>query len=119
MKASQDFNQHDLDRLFAEYREACDVPEPSVNFMPALWERIDAGQSWTKHVWKWANGFVAAAAAASLFLVMLQMLPRHSSDFYAATYVETLADHDDDQAIGELARVSVPDQPRTQEMPQR
>jgi hypothetical protein len=51
--------------------------------------------------------------------VMLQMLPRHSSDFYAGTYVETLADHDDDQAIGELARVSMPDQPRNQEMPQR
>ncbi|MBI5280082.1 MAG: hypothetical protein HY858_00265 [Candidatus Solibacter usitatus] len=108
MKERADNLERDFDRLLSAYRDACQAPEPSPEFIPMLWARIENGRSWTTQVWKWANGFVAAAAAASLFLVLLQMLPRHSSDFYGATYLETLADHDDDQALGEVARVTVP-----------
>lgn len=101
-------NEAELDRLLTAYREACPAPEASVNFMPHLWERIDGSQNWTRQVWKWANGMVAAAAAASLFFVMLQLLPRHTPDFYGATYLETLADqHDDDEALENVAMSSV------------
>ncbi|MBI5083956.1 MAG: hypothetical protein HZB13_05090 [Acidobacteria bacterium] len=108
MKEQADNLERDFEGLLSAYREACPVPEATPEFMPGLWARIESGQGWTKQVWKWANGFMAAAAAASLFLVMLQMVPRHGSDFYGATYLETLADQDDDQALGEVARVTVP-----------
>ena len=34
-----------LDDLFHAYREACPDPEPSVNFMPAMWAKIEARQA--------------------------------------------------------------------------
>lgn len=104
MNNPRDCDEDRLDALFARYREACPDVEPSADFMPRLWERIEGRQSWGTQVWKWANGFVAAAAAASLFFVMLQMLPGRASDFYTSTYVEALADeHDNDQVLGEFA----------------
>ncbi len=102
-------NGAQLDRLLAAYREACPAPEARADFMPRLWERIDGSQNWTRRLWKWANGMVAAAAAASLFFVMLQLLPRQSPEFYGATYLETLADqHDDDAALENVAVLILP-----------
>lgn len=104
MNESLERNEAELDRLLAAYREACPAPEAKSDFMPRLWERIEGGQYWTRYVWKWANGMVAAAVAASLFFVMLQLVPKHSPEFYGATYLETLADqHDDDQVLENVA----------------
>ena len=76
--------------------------------MPRLWERIDGRQGWTRQAWKWANGMVAAAVAASLFFAMLQTLPKRTLDFYGATYLETLANqHDVDDTLDNVALVSV------------
>jgi anti-sigma-K factor RskA len=83
-----------LDRLFAEYRQACEAPELSGGFMPALWQKIEARQS-TSWVFKKISGwFVAASAAATAVLaVALLSVPGGNSN-YAATYVEALAaDH--------------------------
>ncbi len=86
-----------LDQLFLEYRDACDAPELSPGFMPALWQKIEARQS-TSWVFKKVSGwFVAASAAATavLALVLLSMpsMPVGSNG-YAANYVDALAaDH--------------------------
>ncbi len=98
-------HEKEFDQLLASYREACEAPEASADFMPRLWERIESRQSWwSGQAWKWANSLVAAAAMASLFFVMLQMLPRTSGVFTSATYLETLADaHDDADAMGDMA----------------
>jgi hypothetical protein len=106
MKFEPAANEVQFDRLMGEYRDACPVPEASANFMPQLWERIDASQGWTKQVWKWANSFAVAAALASLFFVMMQMLPRTSAVFASATYLETLDDQHDNDALAELAMTS-------------
>lgn len=111
MKMEPAANEARLDQLLTAYRDACITPEASANFMPQLWERIDASQSWTGQVWKWANSLTVAAALASLFFVMLQMLPRTNAVFATATYLETLADQHDDDAVAELAMTSgVPSQ---------
>ena len=110
-------NDAELDQLLAAYREACPTPEANPDFMPRLWERIDGTQSWSRQVWKWANGMVAAAAAASLFFVMLQLLPKHSPDFYGATYLEALADQrDNDDALETVAALN---QKPPQELPSK
>lgn len=103
----------ELDRLLAAYREACEPPEPSADFMPRLWARIEAApQGWAERLWKWANGLAAAAAAASVLLVALQMFSRPAPDFYSATYVETLlAQTDAELAPAELAGVPAPPAP--------
>ncbi len=96
-------NQEHLDRLLAAYRDACPEPEASVNFMPELWERIDASQHWSRQLWKWANSLAAAAALASIFFMMLQMMPRTGGVFTSSTYLETLAAEHDDKALSEIA----------------
>lgn len=106
MKIESAASEAQFDRLMEAYRDACPEPEASAAFMPQLWERIDASQSWTKQAWKWANSLTVAAALASLFFVMLQMLPHTSGVFATATYLETLADQHDDDALAELAMSS-------------
>jgi len=118
MQSPEDRSNQQLDQLFASYREACGEPEVPADFMPKLWDRIDSAPHWTKQIWKWANGLVMAAAAASLFFVMLQMMPKHQAMVYSATYLEALADHADDEVLRDVAVARRPseDRPR-QEMP--
>lgn len=110
MKFEPAANEARLDRLMQAYRDACPEPEASAAFMPKLWERIDASQNWTRRAWRWANSLTMAAALASLFFVMLQMLPRTGGVFASATYLETLANEHDDDALAELAVSTAPAQ---------
>jgi hypothetical protein len=86
-----------LNRLFEEYRDACEAPELSAGFMPALWQKIEARQS-SSWVFKKISGwFVAASAAASAVLALALLstpaMPVGASN-YADTYVDALAaDH--------------------------
>jgi hypothetical protein len=79
-----------LDALFQAYRE-CPVPEPSVNFMPNLWARIEARQRCTFSFRRMAGGFVTAALALSVALGVYLAIPR-PNPYYSETYVEALAD---------------------------
>ena len=86
-----------LDRLFQEYREACEVPDASANFMPALWQKIEARQSPSWVFKKISGWFVAASAAATAALLLATFAAPSgpvSSNIYAGTYVDALAaDH--------------------------
>lgn len=79
-----------LDALFQAYRDACPAPEPGPNFMPQLWQRIEARQRFSSFLGRVASGFVTAAVAASLAMAAYLYLPRHSSAFYSESYVEAL-----------------------------
>jgi hypothetical protein len=83
-----------LDRLFAEYRNACEAPELSAGFMPALWQKIEARQS-TSWVFRKISGwFVAASAAATAVLALALLSMPSIPGGSASTYVEALAaDH--------------------------
>jgi hypothetical protein len=60
-----------LDNLFQEYRAACPDVEASAQFMPALWEKIEARHSF----WWVFQGFArtAMAGCAALALLMLAL----------------------------------------------
>jgi len=60
-----------LDRLLALYREATPDPEPSADFMPKLWEQIEERKEVAARCRKWAQVFVAAAAALCLIFGVL------------------------------------------------
>jgi len=85
-----------LDRLFLEYRDACDAPELSANFMPALWQKIEARQS-SSWIFKKVSGWfvaVSAAASAVLAIALLSTPAVSGGNSYANTYVDALAaDH--------------------------
>jgi len=83
--------EHKLDALFAEYRTACPDPEPSVDFMPAMWKRIEARRVATVSVFRhWAQACVMATVALAV-LIGAVLIPRLQSDPAAnASYVEAL-----------------------------
>jgi hypothetical protein len=85
-----------LDRLFLEYRDACDAPELSANFMPALWQKIEARQSYS-WIFKKVSGWLVAASAAASAVLAVALLTMPSSPvnvMNAETYVDALAaDH--------------------------
>jgi hypothetical protein len=81
-------NEEKLDALFRAFRD-CPTPEPSVNFMPELWAKIESRQRFTFSLRRMAGAFVTAALALSLALGAYLAIP-HSNPYYAQTYVETL-----------------------------
>jgi hypothetical protein len=80
-----------LDALFRAFRE-CPTPEPSVNFMPNLWGRIESRQSFTFSFRRMASAFVTAALALSVALGVYMAIPRSNQSYYSQTYVEALAE---------------------------
>jgi hypothetical protein len=91
MRPGEDLERR-FDELLGRYREACPDPEASATFMPGLWQKIEARQNYLLEWKRWTQGFLAGAVAASALFIVLQVLPKPSTDFYTSTYVETLAD---------------------------
>ena len=79
-----------LNDLFGAYGEACIAPEPSANFMPQLWQRIESRQTFSFFFGRVARGFVTASVAATLAMAVYLTIP-HASSSYASSYVEVLA----------------------------
>jgi len=81
-----------LDALFRAYRNACPTPQESANFMPDLWQRIEARQSFAFSFRRLASALVPAAVALSIALGVYSYTPRHTSSYTAQTYIEALAE---------------------------
>ena len=85
-----------LDTLFHAYRNACPDPEPSVNFMPEMWAKIEAREASSNVFNRFAKALVTAALGASVLMGLLsasynQPAVPSSSD---GTYIQALAaDH--------------------------
>ncbi|HBY64564.1 MAG TPA: hypothetical protein DEH78_32490 [Solibacterales bacterium] len=80
-----------LDQLFAAYREAIPDPEASPDFMPELWQKIEARQSPAVYWRRWANVFVTGALAASV-LLSFALFSLNSGP--GVGYVDSLAEAD-------------------------
>ena len=92
--------EHRLDRLFADYRAACPDPEPGANFMPTLWQRIEARRNPVLQWVTMSRRALVGALAMCLVLGFVLGTALSSSQFYQSTYIEAL---DDDAAPEELA----------------
>jgi len=79
-----------LDALFRAFA-ACPTPEPSANFMPTLWQKIEARQTFTFSFRRMANTFAAAAVAMTLALSVYMYIPR-SNPTPNQTYMDVLAE---------------------------
>ncbi len=87
-----------LDALFAEYRMACPDPEPSADFMPGLWKRIESRRGAAVSVFRhWAQVCVMATLALT-FLIGAVLIPRFQENATpSSSYLEALsAEHSAD-----------------------
>ena len=83
-----------LDSLWAEYRQACPDPEPSANFTPQVWQRIEARRRATSSLRRWAEAWVMAALTLTL-LIAAFLIPRYQRQpVYQSTYADVLAEAD-------------------------
>ena len=96
VRGGEDNLETRLDGLFAAYREACPDPEPSPDFMPRLWARIEGRrQSQEVFAWRrWAQAFLSLAAVTCLLIVVLQVLPSSTSAYFRSTYIDQLSEDD-------------------------
>jgi len=85
-------DEEKLDALFRAYRQACPTPEASNNFMPDLWQRIEARQGFLFSFRRLANALVPAAVALSIALGLYAYTPWHNPTAAPQTYIEALAE---------------------------
>lgn len=82
-----------LDALFQAYKRACATPDASANFMPELWEKIEARQKLTFSFRRMANAVATAAVALSIALGVYVSMPHHPTiHYYSQSYLEALSD---------------------------
>jgi hypothetical protein len=95
-----------LDRLLAAYRDALPDVEATPQFLPGVWQRIEAANpvSWIFPLRQFAIRLVAASALAAAILTGSAMLtPQRLPDagILDASYVDmlTLASMDEDEGV--------------------
>ncbi len=81
-----------FDALMQAYRTACGSPEASANFMPQLWAKIEARQSFTFSFRRMANLFATASVTLSIALLGIYLAVPRSSPVVSQSYVEALAE---------------------------
>jgi len=87
-------NDNRLDQLFHAYREACPDPEPSVNFMPEMWARIEAREVSSTVFGRFAKALVTLALGASVVMALMSASYTQPGPSYDGSYIQALAaDH--------------------------
>jgi len=104
MSEGRDGTEARLDALFAEYRSAVPDPDSSPNFMPALWQKIEARRVETTFVFRhMVRAWVMAALALTLLIIVLLPRVRPEPIYSASTYVEVLDESHSNDAADLLA----------------
>jgi len=88
-----------LDALWVEFREATPDPEASPDFMPQLWQKIEARRVETTSVFRRLAQICVMATIALALVISAVLIPHSSNDeaFYSVTYVDVLAaEHSND-----------------------
>jgi hypothetical protein len=86
-------NQMDegLDALWARYRDSCPDPEPTAQFMPGLWQRIDARRTASASIFRRLSQICVMTTVALILLMAVVLIPRIQNVLvYSATYVDVL-----------------------------
>jgi hypothetical protein len=87
-----------LNRLFESYRDACPAIEPDSLFMPRLWQKIEARQSFGPVFERLTRLFASAAAAVCLLLLVLNLISSPQNRLTASSYTDALmAEHSAEQ----------------------
>ena len=87
-------DERSLDELFVRYRQACPDVDPDPNFMPVLWQKIEARHSFWFTFVRFGRGALTASAAVCLLLVVLNLAstPQVMASYTDAILAETSAE---------------------------
>jgi len=87
-------DERSLDELFLRYRDACPEVDPGPNFMPMLWQKIEARHSFWFTFVRFGRGALTASAAVCLLLLVLNLssTPQVMASYTDAILAETSAE---------------------------
>ena len=87
-------DERSLDELFERYRTACPDVDPGPNFMPLLWQKIEARHGFWFTFVRFGRGALTASAALCLLLVVLNLssTPQVMASYTDAILAETSAE---------------------------
>ncbi|MEP6601452.1 MAG: hypothetical protein ABJB49_06520 [Nitrospirota bacterium] len=84
---------HDLDAMLDVYRRDIGEPEASANFMPRLWQKIEAKRTFAFRFRRLTQVFVGAAAAICLLIAGVStVLPPSAAPQLRGSYLDALAE---------------------------
>lgn len=93
----------ELGALFSEYRAACPDPEGGRDFMPHLWQKIEARRAGSEKMLR-RLAQICVMATVALTIVMAVVIPRIQVDpTVDSSYVDVLAAANNTDAIEVLA----------------
>jgi len=97
MNSDEQFDASDergLDELFDRYRLACPDVEAGPNFMPTLWQKIEARHSFWFTFVRFGRGALTASAALCLLLLVLNLstTPQVMASYTDAILAESSAE---------------------------
>lgn len=100
-------DEMELDEVFGRYRAACPDVEASPNFMPGLWQKIDARRTWWFHFGRLGKNALAMSAGLSLILLALNLVQPQDP---ASSYVDALLPDDSAEQVytTEISRPAMP-----------
>jgi len=97
-----------LSALFQAYRDVCPDPEASPNFMPQLWQKIEARERVSSVFGRLARNLVTAALAVStLMAIAVSIEHSRSGPLPSETYVEILAEDHARRELGYFEPVRI------------
>lgn len=97
-----------LDELFQTYRDSCPDVEPGANFMPVLWQKIEARRGFWFAFERLARTGMAAAAVLCLLLLALNFVTANQSAAFQSYTDALMADHSAEQTYYAEAIRSAP-----------
>jgi len=97
----------DIKSLLIEYRDAFPDAEPSPQFMPRLWGRIEARRGFTLRIKRITQMFLAGAAALCLVMTGALVLPSTKQPIHS-NYVDILAEAHPAESLAALGIVRDP-----------
>jgi hypothetical protein len=81
-----------LDAVWAEYRAACPDPEPSADFMPRMWQRIEARRTAMTFTFRRVvQAWVLTTVALAIVLGVVVIPHLQNLQIYSSSYVDVLA----------------------------
>ena len=86
-------NERELEGLWASYRESISDAEPSPEFMPKLWQSIEARQRNRITIWtKWTGAFVSVSLALCLVFTIASAVEDRLTPAHASSYIDALSE---------------------------
>lgn len=95
-------DDRDLKPLWDRYSRACPEVEAGANFMPGVWQRIDARRGFTGKLASYARALTLAAASLCLMAGLFEISPygkASDAQLTASHYVDVLDEDRDAESL--------------------